>query len=50
MGMHSIGLGTVTWVYSSEIFPLKLRAQGASIVVAVSGGMNAQGFFTFAQL
>lgn len=24
----SIGAGPVTWVYSSEIFPLRLRAQG----------------------
>jgi sugar porter (SP) family MFS transporter len=41
VGMHAIGLGPVTWVYSSEIFPLKLRAQGASIGVAVNRGMNA---------
>nr|ACJ85869.1 unknown [Medicago truncatula]AFK48997.1 unknown [Medicago truncatula] len=26
----SIGAGPITWVYSSEIFPLRLRAQGAS--------------------
>ncbi|KAM7250983.1 hypothetical protein ACFE04_022866 [Oxalis oulophora] len=32
----SIGLGPITWVYSSEIFPLKLRAQGTSIGVAVN--------------
>lgn len=37
----SIGLGPITWVYSSEIFPLKLRAQGASIGVAVNRVMNA---------
>nr|POE59987.1 putative polyol transporter 6 [Quercus suber] len=41
VGLHSLGLGPVTWVYSSEIFPLKLRAQGASIGVAISRGMNA---------
>ena len=41
VGMHAIGLGPATWVYSSEIFPLKLRAQGASIGVAVNRGMNA---------
>ena len=41
VGLHSLGLGPVTWVYSSEIFPLKLRAQGASIEVAISRGMNA---------
>ncbi|KAL5168553.1 putative polyol transporter 6 [Glycine soja] len=37
----NIGLGPVTWVYSSEIFPSKLRAQGASIGVAVNRVMNA---------
>ncbi|XP_020217328.1 probable polyol transporter 3 [Cajanus cajan] len=37
----NIGLGPVTWVYSTEIFPLKLRAQGASIGVAVNRVMNA---------
>ncbi|KAJ4850412.1 hypothetical protein Tsubulata_007071 [Turnera subulata] len=32
----SIGMGPCTWVYSSEIFPLRLRAQGTSIGVAVN--------------
>ncbi|XWS54626.1 hypothetical protein CRYUN_Cryun10bG0105000 [Craigia yunnanensis] len=32
----SIGMGPITWVYSSEIFPLKLRAQGAGMAVAVN--------------
>ncbi|CAO2813441.1 unnamed protein product [Amaranthus hypochondriacus] len=32
----SIGLGPITWVYSSEVFPLRLRAQGTSIGVAVN--------------
>ncbi|CAN6555097.1 unnamed protein product [Malus baccata var. baccata] len=32
----SIGLGPITWVYSSEIFPLQLRAQGCSMGVAVN--------------
>lgn len=32
----SIGAGPITWVYSSEIFPLKLRAQGASAGVVVN--------------
>ncbi|KAJ7952978.1 Polyol transporter like [Quillaja saponaria] len=35
------GLGPIAWVYSSEIFPLKLRAQGASIGVAVNRITNA---------
>ncbi|MQL83363.1 hypothetical protein Taro_015856 [Colocasia esculenta] len=36
VAFFSIGLGPITWVYSSEIFPLRLRAQGASIGVAVN--------------
>lgn len=41
VAFFSIGLGPITWVYSSEIFPLKLRAQGVSIGVAVNRLMNA---------
>lgn len=41
VAFFSIGLGPITWVYSSEIFPLRLRAQGASIGVAVNRIMNA---------
>ncbi|XP_030462587.2 probable polyol transporter 6 [Syzygium oleosum] len=37
----SVGISPVMWVYSSEIFPLKLRAQGVSICVAVNRLMNA---------
>ncbi|KAJ8544804.1 hypothetical protein K7X08_017387 [Anisodus acutangulus] len=37
----NIGLGPVTWVYSAEIFPLKFRALGAGIGVAVNRLMNA---------
>ncbi|XP_054776789.1 polyol transporter 5-like [Prosopis cineraria] len=32
----SIGAGPITWVYSTEIFPLRLRAQGASMGVVVN--------------
>ncbi|XP_027354322.1 polyol transporter 5-like [Abrus precatorius] len=32
----SIGAGPITWVYSSEIFPLRLRAQGAAAGVVVN--------------
>ncbi|XP_010414363.1 PREDICTED: probable polyol transporter 3 [Camelina sativa] len=41
VAFFSIGVGPITWVYSSEIFPLRLRAQGASIGVAVNRIMNA---------
>ncbi|KAK1287204.1 Polyol transporter 5 [Acorus calamus] len=36
VAFFSIGLGPIAWVYSSEIFPLRLRAQGASMGVAVN--------------
>ncbi|XP_008795608.2 polyol transporter 5-like [Phoenix dactylifera] len=36
VAFFSIGLGPITWVYSSEIFPLRLRAQGASAGVVVN--------------
>ncbi|KAJ9135546.1 hypothetical protein P3X46_032717 [Hevea brasiliensis] len=36
VAFFSIGIGPVTWVYNSEIFPLRLRAQGASLGVAVN--------------
>ncbi|CAA7053022.1 unnamed protein product [Microthlaspi erraticum] len=32
----SIGAGPITWVYSSEIFPLRLRSQGAGMGVVVN--------------
>ncbi|MBA0810326.1 hypothetical protein Gohar_002330 [Gossypium harknessii] len=31
----SIGLGPITWVYSSEIFPMRLRGQGIMAAAAV---------------
>ncbi|KAM0937697.1 putative major facilitator, sugar transporter, major facilitator superfamily [Dioscorea sansibarensis] len=36
VAFFSIGPGPITWVYSSEILPLRLRAQGASLCVAVN--------------
>ncbi|CAA6657570.1 unnamed protein product [Spirodela intermedia] len=36
VSFFSIGLGPITWVYSSEIFPLRLRAQGVSMAVALN--------------
>ncbi|OWM66365.1 probable polyol transporter 6 [Punica granatum] len=41
VALMSFGLGPVTWVYSTEIFPLRLRAQGMAIGVAVNRFMNA---------
>ncbi|GLT98576.1 hypothetical protein SLE2022_160760 [Rubroshorea leprosula] len=36
VSFFSIGLGPVTWVYSSEIFPMRLRAQGSSLAISVN--------------
>ncbi|CAI8609162.1 unnamed protein product [Vicia faba] len=47
VAFFNVGLGPVTWVYSSEIFPLRLRAQGASIGVAVNRSINALVSMTF---
>ncbi|CAK8562287.1 unnamed protein product [Lathyrus sativus] len=47
VAFFNMGLAPVTWVYSSEIFPLRLRAQGASICVAVNRSMNALVSMTF---
>ncbi|XP_010446762.2 PREDICTED: probable polyol transporter 6 [Camelina sativa] len=50
VAVFSIGLGPITWVYSSEVFPLKLRAQGASLGVAVNRIMNATVSMSFLSL
>ncbi|KAK1358713.1 Polyol transporter 5 [Heracleum sosnowskyi] len=36
VAFFSIGIGPIAWVYSSEVFPLRLRAQGCSMAVAVN--------------
>ncbi|KAF4365426.1 hypothetical protein F8388_012791 [Cannabis sativa] len=36
VSFFSIGLGPITWVYSSEIFPMKFRAQGSSLAISVN--------------
>lgn len=46
----SIGMGPITWVYSSEIFPLRLRAQGTSIGVAVNRLVSGVISMTFLSL
>lgn len=50
LAFFSIGLSPITWVYSAEIFPLKLRAQGVAIGVAVNRLMNATISMTFISL
>ncbi|XWS70670.1 hypothetical protein CRYUN_Cryun03dG0066700 [Craigia yunnanensis] len=51
LSFFSIGLGPITWVYTSEIFPMKYRAQGTSIAVSVNrvvSGAVAMTFLTIA--
>ncbi|XP_027362678.1 probable polyol transporter 6 [Abrus precatorius] len=43
----SIGIGPVTWVYSSEIFPLRFRAQGLGVCAAVNRITNVAVVSTF---
>ncbi|PRQ23631.1 putative major facilitator, sugar transporter, major facilitator superfamily [Rosa chinensis] len=50
VAFFSIGMGPITWVYSSEIFPLKLRAQGCSIGVAVNRVVSGVLSMTFLSL
>lgn len=50
VAFFSIGMGPITWVYSSEIFPLKLRAQGASLGVAMNRVTSAVISMTFISL
>ncbi|KAK9102661.1 hypothetical protein Sjap_019915 [Stephania japonica] len=36
VSFFSIGLGPITWVYSAEIFPMRLRAQATSLAFSVN--------------
>ncbi|XLU58499.1 hypothetical protein S245_053147, partial [Arachis hypogaea] len=47
VSFFSIGLGPITWVYSSEIFPLRLRAQGSSLAISVNRLMSGVVSMTF---
>uniref|UniRef100_A0A1D1ZIC9 Polyol transporter 5 n=1 Tax=Anthurium amnicola TaxID=1678845 RepID=A0A1D1ZIC9_9ARAE len=46
----SIGLGPIAWVYCSEIFPLRLRAQGNSLGAAMNRTMSGVISMTFLSL
>ncbi|XP_073279641.1 probable polyol transporter 6 [Primulina huaijiensis] len=46
----NIGLCPVCWVYSAEIFPMNLRAAGASVSVGMNRVMNATVSMTFLSL
>nr|CAD58710.1 polyol transporter [Plantago major] len=50
VGFFSMGLGPIAWVYSSEIFPLKLRAQGCGLGVAMNRFMSGVILMSFISL
>lgn len=50
VAFFSIGMGPMTYVYCTEIFPLKLRAQGVSLGVAVNRLMSGLISMTFLSL
>ncbi|KAK9060370.1 hypothetical protein SSX86_021074 [Deinandra increscens subsp. villosa] len=50
VAFFSIGMGPITWVYSSEIFPLRLRAQGCSMGVAMNRVVSGVIGMTFLSL
>lgn len=50
VALFSIGMGPITWVYSSEIFPLRLRATGCSIGVAANRVTSGVVSMTFLSL
>ena len=41
VGSFAVGLGPIAWVYTSEIFPLRLRAQGASLAAGTNRIISA---------
>ncbi|PON50562.1 Sugar/inositol transporter [Parasponia andersonii] len=52
VSFFSIGLGPVTWVYSSEIFPTRFRAQGSSLAISVNrliSGVVSMTFLTISK-
>ncbi|KAL6645033.1 hypothetical protein ACP70R_016641 [Stipagrostis hirtigluma subsp. patula] len=46
----SIGMGPIAWVYSSEIFPLRLRAQGCALGTAMNRIMSGAITMSFISL
>ncbi|KAL3625529.1 Polyol transporter 5 [Castilleja foliolosa] len=50
VAFFSMGMGPIAWVYSSEIFPLKLRAQGCGLGVAVNRATSGIVLMTFISL
>ncbi|KAG9455801.1 hypothetical protein H6P81_000309 [Aristolochia fimbriata] len=47
VSFFSIGLGPINWMYSSEIFPTRLRAQGTSVAISVNRVVSGVVSMTF---
>ncbi|XP_022889518.1 polyol transporter 5-like isoform X2 [Olea europaea var. sylvestris] len=50
VAFFSMGMGPIAWVYSSEIFPLRLRAQGCGLGVAMNRFMSGVLLMSFISL
>ncbi|KAL6534622.1 hypothetical protein OROGR_013297 [Orobanche gracilis] len=50
VAFFSMGMGPIAWVYSSEIFPLKLGAQGCGMGVALNRATSGVILMTFISL
>uniref|UniRef100_A0A830BJE5 Polyol transporter 5 n=1 Tax=Phtheirospermum japonicum TaxID=374723 RepID=A0A830BJE5_9LAMI len=50
VAFFSMGMGPIAWVYSSEIFPLKLRAQGCGLGVAINRATSGVILMSFISL
>ncbi|XP_031258394.1 probable polyol transporter 6 [Pistacia vera] len=52
VSFFSIGLGPITWVYSTEIFPSKIRAQASGLAISVNrlvSGAVAMSFLSISE-
>ncbi|XP_044471287.1 polyol transporter 5-like [Mangifera indica] len=52
VSFFSIGLGPITWVYSSEIFPSRIRAQASALAISVNrlvSGAVAMSFLSISE-
>ncbi|CAA0814328.1 Polyol transporter 5 [Striga hermonthica] len=50
VAFFSMGMGPIAWVYSSEIFPLRLRAQGCGVGVALNRATSGVLLMSFISL
>ncbi|GER57162.1 sugar transporter [Striga asiatica] len=50
VAFFSMGMGPIAWVYSSEIFPIQLRAQGCGVGVAINRATSGVLLMSFISL